>query len=124
MVSVISVLADLSLTLQVIAFVMLLYAINLKKVGLKEHGRAASLAVYVMFPTVLYMFYSISLGFRLPEYGIILDLHRLLGAIVLIFIILFVANRWRFKKKVHMDIVAVCWTLTLLMGIGVYLISS
>ncbi|MCD4820963.1 MAG: hypothetical protein K8R11_02550 [Methanococcoides sp.] len=123
MVSVISVLADLSLTLQVIAFVMLLYAINLKKVGLAEHGRASSLAVYVMVPTVLYMFYSISLGFRLPEYGILLGLHRLLGSIVLIFIILFVTNRWRFKKKIHMDIVAVCWTLTLIMGIGVYLIS-
>jgi uncharacterized membrane protein YozB (DUF420 family) len=108
----------------VIAFVMLLYAITLKKVGLKEHGRAASLAVYVMVPTVLYMFYSISLGFRLPEYEIILGLHRLLGAIVLIFIILFVANRWRFKKKVHMDIVAVCWTLNFMMGIAVYLISS
>ncbi|ABE53180.1 Hypothetical protein Mbur_2326 [Methanococcoides burtonii DSM 6242] len=119
----ISVLADLSLTLQVIAFVMLLYAINLRKEGLKEHGRASSLAVYVMVPTILYMFYSISLGFRLPEYGIILGMHRLLGSIVLIFIILFVTNRWRFKKKFHMDIVTVCWTLTLMMGIAVYLIS-
>ena len=122
--SIISILADLSLTLQVISFVMLLYAINLRKEGLKEHGRAASLAVYVMFPSVLYMFDSLSLGFRLPEYGIILGLHRLLGSIVIIFIILFVTNRWRFKKKVHMDIVIVCWTLNLMMGIGVYLISS
>ncbi|NPE27670.1 hypothetical protein HNV12_06740 [Methanococcoides sp. SA1] len=102
---------------------MLLYAINLRKEGLKEHGRAALLAVYVIVPTILYMFYSISLGFKLPEYGIILDLHRLLGIILIVFFILFANNRWRFKKKVHMDIVTVCWTLTFMMGIGIYLIS-
>ncbi|WP_135611728.1 hypothetical protein [Methanococcoides sp. AM1] len=120
---VIRTLSNLSLFLQVIAFLMLVYAIKLKTEGIDQHARGASLAVFTIIPTILFMFYSISQGFQLASYGIVLLLHRLLGSIVLIFIILFVTNRWRFKKKVHMDIATGLWMVTLIMGIIVYLIS-
>lgn len=116
-------LSNLSLFLQVLAFLMLIYAIKQKTEGIDKHARGASLAVYTIIPTILFMFYSISQGFQLASYGIVLILHRLLGSIVILFIILFVTNRWRFKKKVHMDIAAGCWAITLLLGIAVYLIS-
>lgn len=120
---VIRTLSNLSLFLQVIAFLMLLYAIKLKTQGIEQHARGAALAVFTIVPTVLFMFYSIAQGFQLASYGFVLALHRLLGFIVIIFIILFVTNRWRFKKKVHMDIAAALWMVTLVLGIIVYLIS-
>lgn len=124
MVAIISVLSDLSLTLQIVAFLMILYSIKLKKEGLEEHGRAASLAAYVMIPSILFMFYSISLGLSLPDYEIVIGLHRLLGAITLVFIGLFVTNQWKFKKKVHMDIAIISWVVTFGLGLGVYALSS
>ncbi|WP_135606181.1 hypothetical protein [Methanococcoides sp. NM1] len=120
---VITTLSNLSLFLQIIAFLMLVYAIKMKTEGIDQHARGASLAVYTIVPSVLFMFYSISQGFQLASYGIVLALHRLLGSIVIIFIILFVTNRWRFKKKVHMDIATGCWLATLVLGVSVYLIS-
>ncbi|MGM0771821.1 MAG: hypothetical protein ACQESU_09495 [Halobacteriota archaeon] len=121
--SVMTTLSNLSLFLQVLAFLMLLYSIKMKAQSMDQHARGASLAVYTIVPTIMFMFYSISLGFQLPAYGIVLILHRLLGSVLLIFIILFVTNRWRFKKKVHMDIAVSLWILTLVFGIAVYLIS-
>lgn len=120
---VIRTLSNLSLFLQVIAFLMLLYAIKLKTQGIDQHARASALAVFTITPTVLFMFYSIAQGFQLASYGFVLLLHRILGSILLIFIILFVTNRWRFKKKVHMDIATGLWVITLALGIVVYLVS-
>ena len=116
-------LSNLSLFLQVVAFLMLLYAIKLKAESMEKHARGAALAVFTIIPTILFMFYSIGQGFQLASYGFVLLLHRLLGSILIIFIILFVTNRWRFKKKVHMDIATGLWALTLALGIFVYLVS-
>ncbi|WP_440951892.1 hypothetical protein [Methanococcoides sp. FTZ1] len=120
---VIRTLSNLSLFLQVVAFLMLLYAIKLKTESMEKHARGASLAVFTIAPTLLFMLYSVAQGFQLASYGFVLLVHRLLGFIVIVFIILFVTNRWRFKKKVHMDIAAGLWALTLALGIFVYLVS-
>lgn len=120
---VIRTLSNLSLFLQILAFLMLVYAIKSKTKGIDEHARGASLTVYTIIPSILFMFYSITQGFQLASHGFVLILHRLLGSIVIIFIILFVTNRWRFKKKVHMDIAAASWMATLILGAAVYLIS-
>jgi len=121
--SVLSTLSTLSLILQVIAFVIILYAITKKNEVIEEHRQVASLALYIILPTLLLMFYSASRGFELHSYGAVLALHKLLGTIVILFAILFVTNRWRFKKKIHMDIEIACWTATLVLGVVVYLIS-
>lgn len=120
---VIRTLSNLSIFLQVVAFMMLLYAIKLKKESMEMHSRGAALAVFTILPSILFMFYSISHGFKLPSYVFVLPLHVFLGSIVIIFIILFVTNRWRFKKKIYMDIATGLWMLTLALGIFVYLVS-
>ena len=120
---VIRTLANLSISLQVVAFMMLLYAIKLKKESMEMHSRGGALAVFTILPSILFMFYSISHGFKLQSYVFVLPLHVFLGSIVIIFIILFVTNRWRFKKKIHMDIATGLWMLTLALGIFVYLVS-
>ncbi len=86
---------------------------------MKEHAKAASLAVYTISPTILFMFYSIITGFEIGSV-VILALHRMLGLVTILFIILFLTNQWKFKKKIHMDVAMGLWTLTFLPGSVVY----
>ncbi len=112
------ILAGLSMLLQVLAFLMLLSSVRFRS-NMKEHARAASLAVYTIIPSILFMFYSIASGFEIASVEI-LGLHRTLGLVTIAFIILFLTNQWKFKKKAHMDVAMGMWTLTFLLGAVVY----
>ncbi|AEH60283.1 conserved hypothetical protein [Methanosalsum zhilinae DSM 4017] len=128
-------LADVSLILQILALIILVYSIlkfkrsNRKKEDIDTHGKIASIAFALVLITVVYMAYSaynlfqlwISVGVSLTTPIVMLvSLHGLLGVITLIFAALFVANRWKWKKVGYMRSIAATWTITFLGGIIIY----
>ena len=115
-------LSDLSLLDQIIAFLILMYALFRKRTSISMHGKIAGIAFFFVIPSIIYMLYSASKGLSLHYYGFILTLHRLIGIITLLFGILFVGNQWKWKKKMHMDLGFLFWTVAFLLGITVYLL--
>lgn len=116
------ILSDLSMFLQAVSFLVLLYALAKKKDSLTLHGRIAGIAFILALPSVLYMLYSSVRGLTLPTGGGVLAIHKLFGTLTLIFGLLFVTNQWRWKGKRYMDLGMLCWLGAFLLGIGVYLI--
>ncbi len=117
-----SMLSDLSLLIQILAFSFLLYAIYRRKESLASHGKIASIAFYLALPAVLYMLYSKSKGLTLPDYNSLLGLHMLLGILTILTGILFVTNQWKWKIKRNMDLEVLLWTGTFLLGIVIYIL--
>jgi uncharacterized membrane protein YozB (DUF420 family) len=115
-------LSDLSLIIQTIAFVFLLYAIYIKRKSIVKHGKIARAAFFLALPAVFYMLYSMSRGFTLPYYNSLLGMHMLLGILTLFTGILFVTNQWKWKVKRYMDLEILLWTGTFLLGIAVYMV--
>jgi uncharacterized membrane protein YozB (DUF420 family) len=115
-------LSDLSLMIQILAFVVLLYAIYSKRKSMARHGKIAEVTFYLVLTSVIYMLYSRGRGFILPYYNSLLGLHMLLGTLTILFGILFVTNRWKWKVKKYMDLEILLWTGTFLLGVTVYLL--
>lgn len=80
------------------------------------------MAFILILPSVLYMFYSAGRGLTLPYWGWLLTVHRLLGSLTLVFGLLFVTNRWQWKRKKYMDAGFICWLGALGLGAVVYMI--
>ena len=114
-------LSDFSLFDQIIAFLILMFALFKKRTSISMHGKIAGIAFFLVVPTIIYMLYSVSKGFALDYHGFILTLHRLLGIVTILFGILFVGNQWKWKKKINMDLGFLFWALTFVLGITVYL---
>jgi uncharacterized membrane protein YozB (DUF420 family) len=115
-------LSDLSLIIMTIAFVFLLYAVYIQRKSTVKHGKIARTAFFLALPAVFYMLYSKSRGFTLPYYNSLLGVHMLLGILTISFGILFVTNQWKWKVKKYMDLGALLWTGTFLLGITVYFV--
>jgi uncharacterized membrane protein YozB (DUF420 family) len=115
-------LSDLSLLIQILAFAALFYAVHRRKEGIIKHGNIARIAFILILPSVLYMLYSRSRGFALPNYEPILGIHMLIGTLSIILGILFVTNQWKFKGKKHMDLGILLWTGAFLLGVIIYLL--
>lgn len=115
-------LSDLSLLMQSLIFILLLYSIYRKKGSIAKHGKIAGVAFYLALPSILYMIYSRSKGFTLLYYDSLLSLHMLLGTLAIIIGILFVTNQWKWKGKKYMDLGIILWAGTFLLGFTVYLL--
>jgi uncharacterized membrane protein YozB (DUF420 family) len=115
-------LSDLSLLVQVLAYATLLYAVYRRKVSIKKHGNFARISFYLLLPSVIYMLYSRSRGFTLPNYDSLLGVHILLGILSIILGILFVTNQWKWKGKKYMDLGILLWTGAFLLGVIIYLL--
>jgi|APIni6443716594_1056825.scaffolds.fasta_scaffold398317_1 uncharacterized membrane protein YozB (DUF420 family) len=115
-------LSDLSLLMQSLIFILLLYSIYRKKGSVAKHGKIAGVAFYLALPSILYMMYSRSKGFTLLYYDSLLSLHMLLGTLAIIIGILFVTNQWKWKGKKYMDLGIILWAGTFLLGFTVYLL--
>ncbi len=115
-------LSDLSLLMQSLIFILLLYSIYRKKGSIAKHGKIAGVAFYLALPSILYMMYSRSKGFTLLYYDSLLSLHMLLGTLAIIIGILFVTNQWKWKGKKYMDLGIILWAGTFLLGFTVYLL--
>jgi uncharacterized membrane protein YozB (DUF420 family) len=99
-----------------------MYALFRKRTSISIHGKIAGIAFFLAAPSLIYMLYSVSKGLTLHYYGFILILHRLLGIVTILIVILFVGNQWKWKKKIHMDIGLLCWAVAFILGITVYLL--
>jgi len=115
-------LSDISLIIQTLAFLLLLYAVYRRRESIINHGKIARFAFYLILPSVFYMLYNRSRGFILPYYNSLLSLHMLLGILTIFTGILFVTNQWKFKVKKYMDLQILLWTGTFLLGITVYML--
>ncbi|MGV8076081.1 MAG: hypothetical protein ACP5N0_02090 [Methanosarcina sp.] len=115
-------LSDLSLLMQSLIFILLLYSIYRKKGSIAKHGKIAGVAFYLALPSILYMMYSRSKGFTLLYYDSLLSLHMLLGTLAIIIGIFFVTNQWKWKGKKYMDLGIILWAGTFLLGFTVYLL--
>lgn len=115
-------LSDLSLLMQSLIFILLLYSIYRKKGSIAKHGKIAGVAFYLALPSILYMMYSRSKGFTLLYYDSLLSMHMLLGTLAIIIGIFFVTNQWKWKGKKYMDLGIILWAGTFLLGFTVYLL--
>lgn len=115
-------LSDLSLIIQTLAFLLLLYAVYRKRESIVSHGKVARFAFYLTLPAVFYMLYNRVRGLTLPNYNSLLSLHMLLGVLTIFTGILFVTNRWKWKVKKYMDLEILLWTGTFLLGITIYML--
>jgi uncharacterized membrane protein YozB (DUF420 family) len=115
-------LSELSLLMQSLIFILLLYSIYRKKESIAKHGKIAGVAFYLALPSIFYMMYSRSKGFTLLYYDSLLSLHMLLGTLAIIIGILFVTNQWKWKGKKYMDLGIILWAGTFLLGVTVYLL--
>jgi uncharacterized membrane protein YozB (DUF420 family) len=116
-------LSDLSLIIQALAFLLILYAVYIKRKSIAKHGKIAGVAFYLALPSVFYMLYSRSRsrGLALPDYHSLMGLHMILGILSILLGILFVTNRWKWKGKKHMNLGALLWTGTFLLGVTFYM---
>jgi uncharacterized membrane protein YozB (DUF420 family) len=115
-------LSDLSLLVQILALAILFYAVYSRKEGIIKHGNIARIAFSLLLPSVLYMIYSRSRGFALPNYEPILGIHILIGTLSIILGIVFVTNQWKWKGKKYMDLGILLWIGAFLLGVIVYLL--
>jgi uncharacterized membrane protein YozB (DUF420 family) len=116
-------LSDLSLLIQIIVFILILYAYYITRESLVKHGKIAEIAFYVALPSIFYMIYSRirAKGLELPDYHSIFGIHIMFGILSILLVIIFVANRWKWKRKRYMDLGILLWTVTFLLGIAIYM---
>lgn len=116
-------LSDLSLLIQIIVFILLLYAFYVTRESLVKHGKIAGTAFYLSLPSILFMVYSRirARGLELPDYHSIFGIHIILGILSILLAIIFVANWWKWKKKRYMDLGILLWTVSFLLGISIYI---
>jgi uncharacterized membrane protein YozB (DUF420 family) len=98
------------------------YAVYRRRESIVSHGKIASIAFYLALPAVFYMLYNRVKGLTLPYYNSLVNLHMLLGILTITTGILFVINQWKWKIKKYMDLEILLWTVTLLLGITVYML--
>jgi len=115
-------LSDLSLLIQILSFLLFLYAVYIKRKSMAKHGKIAGVAFYLALPSIFYMLYSRARGLTLPYYNSLLGLHMLLGILTIFTGILFVTNRWKWKVKKYMDLEIILWTGTFFLGITIYMV--
>jgi hypothetical protein len=116
-------LSDLSLLIQIIVFALLLYAFYITRESLVKHGKIAGIAFYIALTSIFYMIYSRirARGLELPDYHSIFGIHIIFGVLSILLAIIFVANRWEWKRKRYMDLEILLWTSTFLLGIEIYM---
>ncbi len=115
-------LSDLSLLIQIIVFVLLLYAFYITRESIVKHGKIAGIAFYIALPSIFYMVYSRirARGLELPDYHSIFGIHIIFGILSILLALIFVTNRWKWKRKRYMDLEILMWTVTFLLGITIY----
>lgn len=115
-------LSDLSLLIQILSFLLFLYAVYIKRKSMAKHGKIAGVAFYLALPSIFYMLYSRARGLTLPYYNSLMGLHMLIGILTIFTGILFVTNRWKWKVKKYMDLEIILWTGTFFLGITIYMV--
>lgn len=115
-------LSDLSLLIQILSFLLFLYAVYIKRKSMAKHGKIAGVAFYLALPSIFYMLYSRARGLTLPYYNSLMSLHMLIGILTIFTGILFVTNRWKWKVKKYMDLEIILWTGTFFLGITIYMV--
>ena len=116
-------LSDLSLLIQLLVFFLLLYAFYITRKSIAKHGKIAGVAFYIALPSIFYMLFSRirARGLTLPDYHSLIGLHIIFGILSILLAILFVTNRWKWKRKKHMDLGILLWTVTFLLGVAFYM---
>jgi uncharacterized membrane protein YozB (DUF420 family) len=115
-------LSDLSLLIQILSFLLFLYAVYIKRKSMAKHGKIAGVAFYLDLPSIFFMLYSKARGLTLPYYNSLMGLHMLIGILTIFTGILFVTNRWKWKVKKYMDLEIILWMGTFFLGITIYMV--
>ena len=115
-------LSDLSLLIQILSFLLFLYAVYIKRKSMAKHGKIAGVAFYLALPSIFYMLYSRARGLTLPYYNSLMGLHMLIGILTIFTGILFVTNRWKWKVKKYMDLEIILLMGTFFLGITIYMV--
>lgn len=115
-------LSDLSLLIQILSFLLFLYAVYIKRKSMAKHGKIAGVAFYLALPSIFYILYSKARGLTLPYYNSLMGLHMLIGILTIFTGILFVTNRWKWKVKKYMDLEIILWMGTFFLGITIYMV--
>jgi len=114
-------LSDVSLIVQVLVFVLLIYSITRVKTDLSKHGKIATFSYLGAFISISYMVYS-SIHGTIPSYlQSTMLVHKILGFVAVILGILFVSNQWKWKVKKNMKAAFLVWMGALVLGIFVFL---
>ena len=117
--------SEITLAVQIVAFVILLYGITNAKHNIPKHGKITTFAFIIAVLSILFMINSLLKGFFvfLPmNFKILLFIHILLGFTTLFFGIVFISNQWRWKLRTNMRIAFMVWLMALGSGILFYLI--
>ncbi|MBE0522751.1 MAG: hypothetical protein IBX40_00200 [Methanosarcinales archaeon] len=113
-------LSDVSFTVQVLVFVLLIYSITRVKTDLPKHGKIATFSYMGAIISISYMVYSSIHGY-IPLYlQSIMLVHKILGSVAVILGILFVSNQWKWKVKKYMKAAFLVWVGALVLGMFVY----
>ncbi len=119
--------ADLTLILQIVAFIMLIIGVlYVKKKKFSNHYKMADIAVFFAMLTFLWMSFSFINNFKSLIYNIkaltslVVTIHVFAGLLALITGIFFVFNRFIKKVRNSMRITFLSWTAALLLGILLY----
>jgi len=115
-------LSDLSLLIQILSFLLFLYAVYIKRKSMAKHGKIAGVAFYLALPSIFFMLYSKARGLTLPYYNSLMGLHMLIGILTIFTGILFVTNRWKWKVKKYMDLEIILLMGTFFLGITIYMV--
>lgn len=115
-------LSDLSLLIQILSFLLFLYAVYIKRKSMAKHGKIVGVAFYLALPSIFFMLYSKARGLTLPYYNSLMGLHMLIGILTIFTGILFVTNRWKWKVKKYMDLEIILWMGTFFLGITIYMV--
>ncbi len=120
-------LADLTLIVQIAAFVILLSGvIYVKKKNLQNHFKMADIAVFFGLLAFLWMGFSLVKNFKTLILNITASsslftiIHVAIGLIALITGVLFVSNRYIKKIRFNMRIAFLLWAMALFFGIVLY----
>jgi hypothetical protein len=122
-----SFLANLTLMVQIAAFMILLFGImHAKKKDFLKHFKTADIAVVFGILAFLWMSYSFLNNFRAiiskitSQDSLLLIVHIVAGLMGLMGGIAFVLNKYIRKTLIPMRIIFLAWTIALLLGIAVY----
>lgn len=113
-------LSDVSFSVQVLVFVLLIYSVTRVKTDLTKHGKIATFSYMGAIISISYMVYSSIYGY-IPLYlQSIMFVHKILGTLAVILGILFVSNQWKWKVKKNMKAAFLVWVGALVFGMFVY----
>jgi uncharacterized membrane protein YozB (DUF420 family) len=115
--------ADIVLIAQTIGYLLLVLGVWFaKRLDFNKHIRMAQFAVSLGLMSLLWMFYSLLLGYQsfLLSSGLLVIIHIVAGILTLLAGVLFVFNKFINKTRVPMRIVFILWTISWIMGVFLY----